>query len=142
MRSLMLCLYAIAWLACFSVTASASEEGSDFLRQRLSEVRERYLVAPANVQDVQVIVSKTVPPEAIAQTRIIFPDACTEVGDVEETFESGVFTVRIQMISQRQAVCAQMQRIFSYNHPLITDGMSPGVYRVEVHGHTATFVLP
>lgn len=66
------------------------------------------------------------------------PDACTEIGDIEQEIDGDTIRITINTERQRDLMCAQVISEFSVDIEIDTTGLSAGEYQIDVNGITAT----
>ncbi len=69
------------------------------------------------------------------------PDACTKVGEVEQTQSGHTFSIMVGTVRPTGAICAQALVPFEETVSLDTTSMPAGRYTVDVNGVTEGFEL-
>lgn len=70
-----------------------------------------------------------------------YPDACTRVSDVQQTFDGSTFQIVLMVDRPPDLMCAQVITPFTVDILLETGGVAPGEYEVDVNGITAAVSL-
>jgi inhibitor of cysteine peptidase len=97
----------------------------------------------AVVYEVQLMTLESFPLQIQATVRGNFPDACTQLGEVSQSFDqkNKMLRVRIPATRPADAVCAQMLSPFETTVPLEVYGLPAGTYTVDVNGVFVQFTL-
>ncbi|MEK7524259.1 MAG: hypothetical protein AAB588_04500 [Patescibacteria group bacterium] len=98
-------------------------------------------VGTAKVDTVEVTLSESTPLQVRAILKGNFPDSCTQVGKVQQTYGGKLFTVTVTTERPSGAYCNQVLTPFAENIQLEAHGLSKGTYQVDVNGAKATFTL-
>ena len=70
-----------------------------------------------------------------------YPDACSRVSDVDQTFDGSTFNISLYVDRPEDMMCAQMLTPFTVLILLEVGGVSPGEYTVEVNERSDSFML-
>lgn len=95
----------------------------------------------AKVDTVEVTLSESKPLQVRAVLKGNFPDSCTQVGKVQQTYGGKLFTVVVTTERPKGAACAEVLTPFTENIQLEANGLSKGTYEVDVNGAKTTFTL-
>lgn len=95
----------------------------------------------AKVDTVEVTLSESTPLQVRAVLKGNFPDSCTQVGKVQQTYGARLFTVVVTTERPKGAPCAEVLTPFTENIQLEAKGLTKGTYEVDVNGAKTTFTL-
>jgi hypothetical protein len=70
-----------------------------------------------------------------------YPDACSRVSDVDQTFDGSTFKIDLYVDRPEDMMCAQMLSPFTVQILLEVGGVTPGEYTVQVNERSDTFTL-
>lgn len=126
------------------------EDGADESRQTITvtppDTSRSYRFFAATYDEINVRPASPDPDAgstAVAVELLIkgaFPDACSELHDVEQQRTGNLVDITLTMRRQRGAVCASVLR--PYRFYLTLEGTySPGSYRISLNGGSHTFQI-
>jgi hypothetical protein len=96
------------------------------------------LVAPIQVDHVEVLVMESFPAQAAVQVQGVVGDGCSSVHSVEQRREGSTVTVTILGTRPREAICTQIALL--YDEQIRLEGaFPPGTYVVRVNGVERSF---
>ena len=97
----------------------------------------------ADVEEVEVLLMESFPIQVAVIARGNLPDGCTEIDDVQTSFdeESKTFSVEITTVRDPDAVCTQALVPFEERIELDVRGLPAGTYTVDVNGVRETFTF-
>lgn len=97
----------------------------------------------ADVEEVELLIMESFPVQVAAVARGNLRDGCTEIDEVETSFdeEAMTFTVEITTVRDADAMCTQALVPFEERIDLDVRGLSAGTYTVDVNGVKETFTL-
>lgn len=103
---------------------------------------ENVVIGMATVESIEVTKTDSFPVEVNVLAKGYLADACTELGDVKQAYDSGVFTVTLESKRPQDAVCAEMITNFEKQISLSgVSGLPKGSYTIEVNGVKGAFTL-
>lgn len=97
----------------------------------------------AEVEEVELLLMESFPIQVAAVARGHLRDGCTEINQVNSTFdaESNTFSVEITTVRDSEAVCTQALVPFEERIELDVRGLPAGTYTVDVNGVRETFTF-
>lgn len=103
---------------------------------------ENMVIGTANVESIEVTKTDSFPVEVNIKALGYLADSCTQLGDVKQAYDSGVFTVTLESKRPQDAVCAEVLTNFEKDISLVgVSGLPKGTYSVEVNGIKGAFTL-
>jgi inhibitor of cysteine peptidase len=104
---------------------------------------DEVIYSEANVEEVEVLLMESFPIQVAVIARGNLPDGCTEIDDVETSFdeESKTFSVEVTTVRDADAVCTQALVPFEERVDLDVRGLPAGTYTVDVNGVRETFTF-
>ena len=95
-------------------------------------------VEPISIESVEVLVLKSLPPQASAHVKGAVGDGCSELHSTSQTRSGSTVTITILRQRPRDAICTQIARL--YDEVIQLEGTYPaGSYVVRVNGVERTF---
>ncbi len=97
----------------------------------------------ADVEEVDIMLMESFPIQVAAIARGYLRDGCTEIDQVNTTYEEGerTFYVEITTVRDPEAMCTQALVPFEERVELEVRGLSAGTYTVDVNGVRETFTF-
>jgi inhibitor of cysteine peptidase len=96
------------------------------------------LVEPIQVEDVDVLILESFPPQAVAHVRGVLGDGCSEFHSLEQVRSGSTITVTILRERPRDAICIQIAKLYEDRIPL--EGQyPPGQYVLHVNDVVTRF---
>lgn len=108
------------------------------------EEMENFAIGQASVSEVAISFQESFPLGVSVQVKGDLPDACTELGDVLQSYNAKdkQFNVELQTKRPLDAMCAEVLSAFDTSFTLEgTDGLSKGDYSVVVNGVESSFTF-
>ncbi|HSO27227.1 MAG TPA: NBR1-Ig-like domain-containing protein [Anaerolineales bacterium] len=96
----------------------------------------------ANVEAIEPELQGTSPLFASVNVRGFLPDACTQLGQVNQQVDNNRIVIRLETVRSIEENCAQVVTPFEETLPLNVNGLAPGNYTVDVNGISADLVIP
>jgi len=95
------------------------------------------------VDDVQLQVQNRLPARIVVIARGTFPDTCTRIERISVGDPQPENVIPVALVASRpaDAACAQTVTPFEEQFQLPVENLPPGIYTVDVQGHTATIEL-
>ncbi len=97
----------------------------------------------ATVESIDILMLESFPVQVHVIARGYLADACTEIAQIEPSFDqaTNTFTVEITTSRPADAICAQVRGSFEEVIALDVYGLPAGTYTVQVNGVTGSFAL-
>jgi inhibitor of cysteine peptidase len=96
------------------------------------------VVEPIQVEEVDVLILESFPPQAVAHVRGILGDGCSEFHSLEQERSGNTVTVTILRERPRDAICIQIGKLYEERIPL--EGQYPaGQYVLHVNDVVTRF---
>jgi len=77
------------------------------------------VVEPIQVEEVDVLVLESFPPQAVAHVRGVLGDGCSEFHSLQQERSGNAVTVTILRERPRDAICIQIGKLYEENIPLM-----------------------
>lgn len=90
---------------------------------------------------VDVVVVETQDEHFYARVEGHYPDACSRVSKVDQTFDGSTFKIELYVDRPEDMMCAQMLTPFTVRLLLEVGGVAPGDYTVQVNERSDTYTL-
>lgn len=99
------------------------------------------ITGTARVTGVDVAILESFPVQVHVMAAGELADACTSVGEIQQTRSGNRFIVTIETARPRDAICAQVLGVFEEVVALDVLGLPQGTYTVDVNGVVESFTL-
>ncbi len=99
------------------------------------------ITGTATVESVEVILLESMPVQVNVVAKGYLPDACTEIGQIDQVRQGDSFVITITTTRPADAACAEVIQPFEETIPLQVEGLQAGTYTVTVNGVSSTFEL-
>jgi len=96
----------------------------------------------APIHDVQISIAESYPEQIFVHIEGGLADSCTELHDIVVEPDDTTINITVTTERPRDAVCAEVYRIFEESVNLGSDFDSGVTYSVDVNGYLASFVYP
>jgi hypothetical protein len=96
------------------------------------------VVDPVQIENVEVRVLESSPPQAVAHVEGVLGDGCSEVHSVEQARSGNVVELTILRQRPRDAICTMILRAYIADSPL-RGTFPPGRYVLRVNGVESEF---
>jgi len=90
---------------------------------------------------VDVVTVETQGEHHYAKVEGHYPDACSRVSDVQQSFDGSKFNIDLYVDRPEDMMCAQMLTPFTVLLLLEVGGVAPGDYTVQVNERSVSFTL-
>jgi inhibitor of cysteine peptidase len=133
-RYLVTALMLLAFAACRAAAPDADEA---------MPPEQAVTTGKAAVQSIEILIMESFPVQVTVLARGELPDACTEIGRVDQRVdpENDTLWVEITTVRPTDLACIQVLAPFEERIPLDVVGLPAGTYTVDVNGVTGTFTL-
>jgi inhibitor of cysteine peptidase len=121
----------LVWTGLTAVLVACSDQSTPTSADDL-------LVEPIQVEEVDVLILESFPPQAVAHVRGILGDGCSEFHSLEQERSGNTVTVTILRERPRDAICIQIGKLYEDRIPL--EGQyPPGQYVLHVNDVVTRF---
>ncbi len=105
-------------------------------------VQTQLTVREAQVQSVEIQIIQAGPVLVNAIVRGDLSESCAALSDVQTSYESNTFQIKLMTVSPTDRGCLQVTTPFERTIALDTTDLTPGVYTVIANGVSTVFTLP
>lgn len=111
-------------------------------RDNNDPLTSQVLTTAALVDSVEIIMAESFPVQVSANVKGNLSDGCSDLGLPEVSLDQQTFNVQLPQVRPVDAICTEALRPFATTINLETEGLSKGIYNVNVNGVSSTFELP
>ncbi len=132
----------IALAACRHGPPAAQAQTEPPPESTYREPPPKPIVRLAGVERIEPVILESYP----VQVRVVvygwMSDGCTSLYSFSQKTEGTVISISILTTRPRDAICTQAIKRFQETYPVITEGLAPGTYTLDVNGQSKQFILP
>ncbi|HII00769.1 TPA: hypothetical protein HA351_03650 [Methanosarcinaceae archaeon] len=127
----------------YTVSVNGAETSFELTAYDIVAPGETYTPGKAAVEDVTVIMTRSIPPQVRAVVSGMLAGNCEriDVGNISIERQDRVILVELPTLSRENAPCTMNLVPFTEYIPINIEGLEPGEYTVSVNGVNNTFVL-
>ncbi|MDD3043572.1 MAG: YbaY family lipoprotein [Methanosarcinaceae archaeon] len=128
----------------YTVLVNGIEAGFDLTPYNIQAPGETYTPGKAAVENVMLIMTRSIPPQVIAVVSGTLNGNCEKLdpGNITvERKEGGLILVDLPTLTRKNAPCTLNLVFFTEHIPINIEGLEAGEYTVRVNGVNSTLVL-
>lgn len=125
------------WLAVFALTVSLACGDERANSTGTPAGNGSMTTAPIQIQNIDVLIAESYPPQVFVKVTGIIPDSCTKAREPEISHDGSTFTITI--IGERPTGVACAQIVSTYEKSIRLGTLDPGSYTVVVNDVTKQF---
>ncbi len=124
-----------------ALTSCRSKDDRPVSPTPMAPIQSEIVRKPASIDNVEILVSDSVPPQVRVKVLGILPNNCSSIDEIIQIHEPDTFKIEISVFDRSSPECGSEPVPFQEFVTLDVAGLEAGSYAVDVNGQIIAFTL-